>query len=212
MSSFFLRNFFQILVCFSPAFAILINRLKINEKYAPIFFVISELSFIGFSIFLLLNGLQWLLPTIDLVLYMIFMMIYLAIFTSKFGLNNFNRALAVSLLLTFVVTEAWEFAVVVYAYLGLFGRTVIPIFHPLDHIYVILCFFFAVKISNLRFTKKNITILLIGILSSFLFFPPFDIIPFKSGVGVYNEQFLILRTITFLSFASAFLFWSDKRK
>lgn len=192
-------------------FAILINRVRLDGKHGRMCFAVSELLCATLTVFLLLDGLHWLYPTWDLGIYVVFMMLHLAIFTSKFGSKQFNRALAVSLLLTFVLTEAWEFGVNVYAYLGLFGRSVIPIIHPLNHIYVILCFFLAVKISGFRFTKVNITLLLIGILSSFLFFPPFDIIPCKIGVGMYNPQFLILRTITFLSFASAFYFWSDKK-
>lgn len=210
MSVFFMRNFFRFLVCFSPVFAILVSRVKWDGKHGYRYFAVSELLFVSVAVFLLLNGLDWLYPTFDLGIYVVFMMFFLALFTRKFGSQRFNRALAVSLLLTFVVTEAWEFAVVMYAYLGLFGRTIIPIFHPLDHLYVILCFFLAVKISGVRFTKGNIVLLLIGILSSFLFFPPFDVIPCKIGEGVYNEQFLILRTITFLSFASVFYFWSDR--
>lgn len=211
MSPFFFRNFFRVIVCFSPVFAFLISRVKLGQKHVRMYFIVSEVFLAGLAIFLLFNGLDWLQPTVDLVIYMVFMMLFLALFTSKLGLSHFNSAVAVSILLTFVVTEAWEFAVVVYAYLGLFGRTVIPIFHPLDHIYVILCFYLALKISGFRFSKVNITLLLTGILSSFLFFPPFDIIPFQEGVGVYNPQFLVLRTITFLAFAVAFYFWSDKK-
>jgi len=203
-SSFFYRNFFKFIVCFSPVFAVLVSRVKLDRTY----FVVSELLLASVTVFLFLDGIQW-YPSFDLTVYMLFMMFNLAIFTFKFGQERFSHAVAVSLLLTFIITEAWEFAVVVYAYLGLFGNTMVPIIHPLNHIYVIVCFYFAVKISGFHFTKTNITILLLTLLCSFLFFPPLDVIPCK--MGQYNEQFNILRTITFASFAATFYFWSENK-
>lgn len=196
-----LSLFFKILVCFSPIYGLLLSYVEINGKK---WFILSEIVALIATIFLFFGGLGW-YPPHALALYSVFMMLNLAILTHRFGFNNFNKALAVSLILSFITTEVWEFAVFVYGYLFIYGNSVIPIIHLMNHTYVVFSFYLAAKISNLRLTKVNVAILITMLLSSFLFFEPIELIPES------QENFNILRTITFLSFASVFYFWSEKK-
>lgn len=166
-------------------------------------FILSEILSLIVTIFLFLGGLGW-YPPHALALYSVFMMLNLAIFTYKFGYEQFGRALGVSLILSFITTEVWEFPVFVYGYLFIFGNSVLPMIHLLDHTYVIFSFYLAAKISNLYLTKTNMMILTTMLLSSFLFFEPIELIPES------QEHFNILRFITFASFAVVFYFWGDK--
>lgn len=205
MPSFLLQNLFKLMVGFSPMFAMFVSRVKLDRKY----FVVSELLFAAVTAFLFFDGLHW-IPPFDLCIYQVFMMLNLAIFTFKFGREGFSRALAVSLLLTFIITEVWEFAAFVYGYLGWGGHSSLPILHPLNHIYVLVCFLLATKISGLRFTKLNVTILVTALLCSFLFFEPTAIFPIVSRG--YNPQFFLMRTIAFSTFASVFYVWSGRNE
>ena len=205
LPSVFYLTFFKFMVCFSPVFALLVSRLKMDRKY----FVISQLFCGVLTVFFFFDGLHW-IPSFNLSIYMVFMMLNLVIFNLKFGSDQFSRTLAISLFLTFLTTEVWEFAPFVYGYLGLFGNFILPFTHPLDHIYVILCFCLAVKLASLRLTKVNVAILIGMLLCSFLFFGPTAIFPVQ--YHGYNPQFYIMRAITFASFATVFYFWSDTKQ
>jgi len=164
----FVWNLFSVFGGLSPVLALLLARLPfLNGKK---WFLASQVCFAALIVYMsvffpIIKGET--LPII-LVLYSIFLFAFNIIFYRRFGTKNFSKSLALSIMLTFVLTEMQEIPVFFVGYSSLkFLESPYTLFCALAPIYPLVVWFLASKIAQLHLSKVGFLFLFVGI--SFLF-------------------------------------------
>ena len=195
MNPMFMLNLFKVFSSFSPIFALLILGLPLSSKK---WFISVQAFFISVTVFLFLDGLKWINPLI-LGFYTLYIVGFNLIFTYRFKIKNFPKAFALSLMLSFLITEIHELPNFLFAYLGLFGHFLHPI-HIFCHIYLLVVGYLAIKVAGLRVTKGGIMVFVVGLVCTFALYPI---------IGVYP---VLERMLWFPFFAVIFYFWSESHE
>lgn len=159
-----LHNYLVVFGCFSPLFAVLFNHLPLLNCRK--WFVISELSTISLATLIVMRFINTVQHTW---MYFLFLALFNLVFTHRFGIKNFSKTLAVSLMLTYITTEMHEIPWFAFGYLGLFNQVLHPL-HPLCHLYSFAVGCLVIKIANLKITKANALIFCLSIATLFYAF------------------------------------------
>ena len=125
-----------------------------------------------------------------------FMLVAATLLSKKTEFLQVNWALGITLLLTFIVSEWWEWGTFIYGHLGLFGK---EYFGSIEQIYVIVIFFVLVMYSRVQWSRFKITLLLIPIVVSLLV-----IAAYPSEIYSKNVWF-IPRIVTYLCLGYVFV-------
>lgn len=118
-------------------------------------------------------------------------LIYGILFSTK--IKDKKKVAFLSLMTMFVAREFWEIPVFVAGYLGLMNHYFPMFFH---HILVFIVFIVLVVYSKIKFTKSNVSLLLMTL----LIISPFLFIPLRSIYGIY-----LARTIGISVFGAVFI-------
>jgi len=205
LNSVFIRNMFTVFSSFSPIFAILIEHLPfLNRKR---WFISVQTFFVAMTIYVLT-----LFPALEgktlsnvLVLYPIFVVAFNFLFLLRFGLKKFSKGLALSLMLTFVLTEMHEIPAFVSSYLKLTFLQPNQLVQSIAPIYMVVVGYLAAKTAKLQVSKSSVLVLVFGVSLLFplyFFYPRLD---FSTNPGFLS---FAKRVYCFLLLTLIFWRWS----
>jgi len=165
---YFLWNLVIIFIGMMPVIAIIINKINLNGF---MWLIMTEILIASFLLIYRIYGVF----SINLVpFYGVFFMVYLALMTFKLGHRNFNKAMSITLLLSYVLTEYWEIPIFVSGYLGLFDKEYAT---WTNQAYLLIVFGLLIKNSGIKFNLTNLMYFLIPLCLSaivFINFPSFN--------------------------------------
>lgn len=202
ISPIFLRNMMVIISSFSPLFAIWISAIdELNSLKVAILF---ETVFLGCFLYVL-----FFLPYVPtktfpsvLSLYPLFIFLFNLIFLIKFKPRAFSKILAVSVMLSFVLTELHELPAFAYSYLNLEFLDPNRLVFFLSPYYALIVYIFSSQLFNVSLSRRFKILLLASLLGIFVFYwinPLIDINGIPS-IWVYVKRFycFIILAATFL--------------
>ena len=181
---------YNLLICayyFIPVWGYVAWTFKVNGRK---WVVSTEILLAIFALIFFLHPLRISKISSWIPIYMLFLMLYVEMFTAKMG--NFAKGLAVSLWTIFVAADYWELPVFTYDFVGL----VIPplrnhysnwllnftwnqwYYSHIHRLYVIVSFVLFVWLAHFRFNRRNLGLLAIGTLVSFYVLYPYWRVPY----------------------------------
>lgn len=187
---------------FMPVWALLLARIKLTGRR---WFFFTEVNLMASAILSYLYFSHWRWARwahIVWFMYAVEVAMLLLLFTRKFGHDFFGRNLGLSLLIVYVLSEAHEWIGFVFAdYLHLYQDLYVvvaggvPLYQRiLSNIYVILSFYLAIKMANIKWNWK------IASLFSLTMLIPLPFLLFQGWHGLHIWK----RFIMFLLWAAIF--------
>ena len=186
------RNFFVILSSLAPLVAFFVASVKQFDSARVAFLVESAL----FGSFL---GIYFWLPYVPsktvpavLSLYPLFMFLFNLVLLIKFKPRVFSKILAVSLMLSFVLTEFHELPAFVYSYLSLDFLDPGKLIYALSPLYALVVFWLAARIFNLSLSIKEKAVLMFYVLGIWVFYwinPLIDINEIPSALAYVKRSY-----------------------
>jgi len=198
----FLRNIFVILSSCSPLFALFVASVKQLNSGRVSFLVQSAL----FGLFLYVLVFLPYVPSKTfpavLSLYPLFLFLFNLVLLWKFKPRFFSKILAVSLMLSFVLTEFHELPAFAYSYLRLEFLDPGRLIFFVSPFYALAVFLLAARMFTLSLSARSKFLLLISVLGIFVFYfidPQIDI------NGIPSVWVYLKRAYCFIVLAAAFL-------
>lgn len=195
----FLRNFLVILSGFSPLVALAVASVKQFNSVKVAFLVQSAL--FGFFLYVL-----FFLPYLHsktfpavLSLYPLFLFLFNLVLLWKFKAEVFSKILAVSMMLTFVLTEFHELPTFACSYLRLEFLDPGRLIYFLSPLYALVVFILAARLFKLSFSARSKILLLLSVLGVFVFYwinPLIDINGIPSAL-VYIKRIYCFAVLVF---------------
>lgn len=186
-----LYRFQIILVGAMPIVAVLLSRVKLNGWH---WLVATELGLAGGLSF------YWVYGRMDkrlIIFYGLFIMLYLALMTWRLGHVQFSRAVSITLLLGYVLTEYWEIPNFIAGYLGFFEKNYVS---WTNQAYLLVVIYLLLQFTRIRLTSTNLLYFLIPLSYSSLVLINFPS-PVHAGGSWYVSRilcFIFLGSVTLL--------------
>lgn len=191
----------------APIFALLIDRLPLRGRR---WFIGTEVALAGLAVIVLLGP-----PIVEdvqgaiLCLYPVFVMLFLWVFTDLCGYQRFSRALALSLMLGFLITELHELPGFIKLYLHQFDKVLaqphyLVWFTPLNHIYSVIVAFLAARMARLKAGAWGPAAL--GFMGLWFFYPFYHFAIYVGPARFFLMAFLC-RLFTFFIVLVVFAVW-----
>lgn len=202
----FIRNFVTILSGFVPILAILIAKCdQLNHKKAILF---VQAAFIVFTFYVALLFPYVLSLTFSsvLFLYPLFVVGFNMIFLSKFGVLKFSKIFAVSLMLSFVITELHELPLMVMRYFSFDFTDSLTIFLQLSPLYALVVAWLAAQTFKLKASRNVLFSIMLGVL---VLFPLYIVFPSLDTSTIPLPVAYLKRIYCFGLLAFIFRKWSD---
>jgi len=156
----------------APVMAVILNYIPLNGKKL---FYISEFGLLGVAFTLLLIFQDWRWGDFARYVWFLYFFeaaVFLYLFNDKFGFDKFNRSLAATMLIVYVLSEAHEylgFMLSDYMKLYVDPFTAMAGFVPvwqriMNNLYVIIAFIMGCKIAGVERSKINVMLFGISLL------------------------------------------------
>ena len=202
----FIRNFVTFLSGFVPVLAIFIAKCdQLNHKKI---ILIVQVAFILFTIYVALLFPYVLSLTVSsiLFLYPLFVVGFNMIFLSKFGVSKFSKIFAVSLMLSFVITELHELPLMIMRYSAFDFTNSLTVFLQLSPLYALLIAWLAAQTFKLKASRNVLLSIILGVL---VLFPLYLIFPNLDTSTIPLPAAYLKRVYCFALLALIFRKWSD---
>jgi len=197
-----IRNFLVILSSFVPLVAFVVASVKQFDSARVAFLIESAL----FGSFL---GIYFFLPYVPsktvpamLSLYPLFMFLFNLVLLIKFKPRVFSKILAVSLMLSFVLTEFHELPAFAFSFLNLQFLDPGKLIFLLSPFYAVAVFWLAARVFNLSLSARSKAVLLFSVLGLWVFY---WINPLIDINGIPSVLAYVKRFYCFILLAAAFL-------
>ena len=202
----FIRNFVTILSGFVPILAILIAKCEqLNHKKFILFVQIVFMLFTFYIAFFFPYVLSKTFSSV-LLLYPLFIVGFNMIFLAKFGVSKFSKIFAVSLILSFVITELHELPNMIIRYFSFDFTDSLTIFLQLSPIYALVVAWLAAQTFKLKASKNILLSIILGVL---VLFPLYIIFPSLDTSAIPSLAAYLKRIYCFALLAFIFRKWGD---
>lgn len=204
----FVRNFVTFISGVSPILALLmINSRFLNGAKRIVALHIGLVCFALYVAFFFPNVDSLTVPSV-LVLYPLFVIGFNLLFLGWFGISHFSRSFAVSIMLSFVITEMHELPAIIFGYFSLPPLTPEVVFLSFAPIYALIIACIAFKTFRISPDPPLLLLLAVTIAVLFAFYFRFPLIDINA-IPVMAAY--IKRIFCFVILASIFMFWGDPR-
>ena len=202
----FIRNFVTILSGFVPILAIFIARCEqLNHKKFILFVQIVFILFTFYVAFFFPYVLSKTFSSV-LFLYPLFIVGFNMVFLSKFGVSKFSKIFAVSLMLSFVITELHELPTMIIRYFSFDFTNSLTIFLQLSPIYALVITWLAAQTFKLKASRNVLFSVILGVS---VLFPLYLIFPSLDTSAIPLPAAYLKRIYCFALLAFIFRKWSD---
>jgi len=141
-----------------------------------------------------------------LLLYPLFVVGFNMIFLSKFGVSKFSKIFAVSLMLSFFITELHELPLMVMRYFSFDFTDSLTVFLQLSLLYALVVVWLAAQTFKLKASRNVLVSIILGVL---VLFPLYIIFPSLDTSAIPSSIAYLKRIYCFVLLAFIFRKWSD---
>lgn len=170
MDPMILRNLFVIFSSLSPFIAVNLSSVKQLNSGRAAFLIESALFGLFLYILLFLPYIESKTFPAVLSLYPFFLFIFNLVLLIKFKPERFSQIFAVSLMLSFVLTEFHELPAFAYSYLMLEFLDPRRLIYFISPFYALAVFILAAKLFNLSLSTRSKILLLLSVIGVFVFY------------------------------------------
>ena len=202
----FLRNFLVFMSSCSPLVALLLSKVKQLNNSRAVLLIQSALLCLFFSVLFFLPYVSSKTVPAVLSLYPLFMFMFNLVFLWKFEGADFSRIFAVSIMLSFVLTEFHELPAFAYSYFMLEFLDPGKLIFFLSPFYALAVFVLAARLFHLSLSARSKALLLLSVMGLWIFY---WINPLIDINGIPTALVYVKRAYCFAILVLAFLIGGD---